>query len=214
MPCKEEYERFKAQGVCTRCGRRPAEEGKTKCKECKERQREYNSEARKAPGYREYKHGYNREWEKTPHRREYMREYRQTPQYREYQHGRRQTPEYREYQREYKNRIYGIYCCYMPQLDQFKLGYGGVYNRLSNYRVTDPNTTIVAYTELDKKTAMREERKILRETLIYNSNGSRTSEMRINCAPVRQYIKDTFEVINDETILNTRARKRIVQAKL
>jgi len=102
----------------------------------------------------------------------------------------------------------------MPQLDQFKLGYGGVYNRLDVYRVTDPNTTIAAYTELDKKTAKREERKILRETLIYNSNGNRNSEMRLNCAPVRQYIKDNFDVITDETILNIRAQKRIVQAKL
>jgi len=132
----------------------------------------------------------------------------------EYKRKRQQTPQYREYHREYKNRLYGIYCCYMPQLDQFKLGYGGVYNRLSVYRVTDPNTTIVAYTELDKKTAKREERKILRETIIYNSNGSKQSEMRLNCAPVRKYIKDNFDVIKDETILNIRAQKRIVQAKL
>jgi len=130
--------------------------------------------------------------------------------YREY----KRSPKYRDWHRKYLNRLYGIYCCYMPQLDQFKLGYGGVYNRLDVYRVTDPNTTIAAYTELDKKTAKREERKILRETLIYNSNGNRNSEMRLNCAPVRQYIKDNFDVITDETILNIRAQKRIVQAKL
>jgi len=137
--------------------------------------------------------------------REHQHEQRQTPQYREY---------HREYQRQYINVLYGIYCCYMPQLDQFKLGYGGIRNRLAVYRVTDPNTTIAAYTEMDKKAAKREERRILRETLLYNPNGNRTSEMRLNCAPVRQYIKDNFGVINDDTILNTRARKRIVQAKL
>ena len=181
---KEEYKRRKSLGICTACGKNPAEEGMLTCMVC----------------------------------REYMREYKKTPKYRENDRKRKKTPKYRENDRKrvrkYLNRLYGIYCCYMPQLDQFKLGYGGVYNRLGVYRVTDPNTTIVAYTELDKKTAKREERKILRETLIYNSNGSKKSEMRLNCAPVRQYIKDNFDVINDETILNIRAQKRIVQAKL
>jgi hypothetical protein len=188
MPYKEEYERRKAQGICGTCGANPAEEGHISCKVCLE------------------------------HKREYGRAYHQTPQYRKYHCERQKTPQYRKYMHEYKktyrDSLYGIYCCYMPQLDQFKLGYGSVYNRLCNYRTTDFDTTIVAYTELDKKTAKREEKKILCETLIYNPNGNSKSEMRLNCAPVRQYIKDNFDVINDETILNIRAQKRIVQAKL
>ena len=201
MPSKEQYAMLKAKGVCARCWTNPVEHGKSKCKACDDYQREY----RKTPQYRE-------------HQREFNRKYRKHPEARENDRIRKKTPEYREIHRrhnhKYRNRIYGIYCCYMPQLDQFKLGYGGVYGRLGAYRVTDPNTTIVAYTELSRETAKREERKILRETLIYNSNGSRKSEMRLNCAPVRQYVKDNFEVINDETILNIRAQKRIVQAKL
>ena len=212
MPSKEIYARLKAEGICVHCGKNPAEEGMSRCGACLEYRREY----RKTPQHQEHQREYMRAYRQTPqhqeHQREYMREYRKTPQQQEYRKSR--SEQNRKYHREYVNRLYGIYCCYMPQLDQFKLGYGGVHNRLSVYRVTDPNTTIVAYTELDNKTAKREERKILRETIIYNSNGNKNSEMRLNCAPVRQYIKDNFDVINDETILNIRAQKRIVQAKL
>lgn len=34
--------RLKAEGICTHCGQRPAEPGKLKCKECKDKQNESN----------------------------------------------------------------------------------------------------------------------------------------------------------------------------
>lgn len=55
MPEKEKYEKWKALGICTRCGITPAEDGIPLCKACFE---------------------YIREYRKTPQQREYQREYR------------------------------------------------------------------------------------------------------------------------------------------
>jgi len=44
MTSIKEYERRKAQGVCTRCGTAQPEEGKGKCKVCRERSRKYMHE--------------------------------------------------------------------------------------------------------------------------------------------------------------------------
>ena len=41
------YERRKAEGVCTWCGRRPAEDGRVMCRACRERLREYYRAKRK-----------------------------------------------------------------------------------------------------------------------------------------------------------------------
>jgi len=52
MPYKEEYARRKAGGLCTVCGRNPAEEGSVNCKAC----REY----RQTPKFLEFKREYNK----------------------------------------------------------------------------------------------------------------------------------------------------------
>jgi len=70
---KERYERMKAQGVCVRCGKSPAEEATTTCKSCKERNLNYSREYRKTPRYRENYKEYMRKYY-----REHQRDYYQT----------------------------------------------------------------------------------------------------------------------------------------
>jgi predicted amidophosphoribosyltransferase len=44
---KEQYERYKAQGICVRCGSRKAKEGRVMCSECAEKMKKAQNETRK-----------------------------------------------------------------------------------------------------------------------------------------------------------------------
>ena len=59
MADKEEYARRKAQGICTHCGTRPAEEGKVSCVVCREYQREYDHKRPITPERRESQRVYH-----------------------------------------------------------------------------------------------------------------------------------------------------------
>jgi hypothetical protein len=147
---------------------------------------------------------YNKAYRKAPGYVDIARIYRQ-----------QNLHKYREYQRKWAQSKYGVYCVYMPKNDEFKLGYGGVKGRLTTYKVTDPYSALVAFTPIgDKRTARMGEAKLLRETQIYNPNGNKRSEMRLNVLPMREYIRNNFEEIYHEEILDMPTTKRIVQTTI
>ena len=191
--------------------------------EVREHLREYMRNYHKHPKWREYRRNYMRNYNKRPevreHLREYMREYDKLPKRRAWKRRYRKTPKGREIARRANHRqyykIYGIYAVYFPQQDQFKLGYGGVVGRLGHYRTIDPQAYITAYTKIQgEKAARAAEAKILHETQNYNPNGNPCSEMRTNTTLMREYIKNNFDTILHEEILNLPVSSKIVQEKL
>ena len=153
------------------------------------------------------------------HNREIVRKYERTDKFRETRRRYRLSDaghkKQLNWQRQYANKYYGIYAVYMPLADRFKLGHGGLYNRLCGYRCTDENATITAFTEIkDKKLASKEERKLLRETQPYNPNGNPRRETRLNVGPMREYIRNNFEEIYDEEILNIPNKRALMQSRL